>query len=393
MTTQSAPRVIEIGLLADIQRFGAADVSACFSCGNCTAICPMSSNDATFPRRMIRYGQVGMKDALLSSKELWTCYHCGLCSENCPQQADPGEYMAAARRYAIASYDRTRLARTLYTKPMLSSFITLMVAGILATVLYATHGSQSRSSLALFKFIPDQTIHWMGIAVMTVASLASLSGLVMMVRGIARTEGVHVSTLLSGRAAVIGSLRAVWTALGVESLGQRSYRIDCAADQPPEPWYQRRWLIHAATMWGFLGLFAATMLDYALALLGIKKTGAPVPIWYPVRLLGTLAGIAMVFGLTMMILNRLRQSNQAAIISKQSDWLLLILLWVVGVSGFVIELGLYLPDAPGWAYWVFVFHVSASMELLLLAPFMKFAHVFYRPVALFFHALASNVTK
>lgn len=393
MTTQSVPRVVDTGLLADIQRFGAADVSACFSCGNCTAICPMSSNDGTFPRRMIRYGQVGMKDALLSSKELWTCYHCGLCSESCPQQADPGEYMAAARRYAIASYDRTRLARTLYTRPVLASFITIVVAAFLATVLYASHGSQSTSSLALFKFIPDQTIHWMGIVVMTVASLASLAGIVMMVGGIARTEGVQVATLFGGRAAVVGALRALWVALAVESLGQRRYRIDCAADQAPEPWYRRRWLVHAATMWGFLGLFAATLLDYGLALAGIKKTGAPVPIWYPVRLLGTVAGIAMVFGLSMLILNRLRHSNQAAKISKQSDWMLLILLWIIGVSGFLIELGLYLPHAPGWGYWVFVFHVSASMELILLAPFMKFAHVIYRPVALFFHALAGNVTK
>ena len=44
-------------------------------------------------------------------------------------------------------------------------------------------------------------------------------------------------------------------------------------------------------MWGFLGLLAATALDYGLALLGIKETGTPVPIWYPVRLLGTVAGL------------------------------------------------------------------------------------------------------
>ena len=35
---------------------------------------------------------------------------------------------------------------------------------------------------------------------------------------------------------------------------------------------------------------AATGLDYGLALLGIKETGTPVPLWYPVRLLGTVAG-------------------------------------------------------------------------------------------------------
>ena len=51
------------GLYADLQRFGATDVSACFSCGTCTASCPLSwTAMATFPRRIIRYAQVGMKD-------------------------------------------------------------------------------------------------------------------------------------------------------------------------------------------------------------------------------------------------------------------------------------------------------------------------------------------
>jgi len=393
MSIETAPHRIDIDLLSDIKLFGAADISACFSCGNCTAICPMSTNDGAFPRRMIRYGQVGMKDALLSSKELWTCYHCGLCSESCPQQADPGGYMAAARRYAIASYDRTRLSRTLYTRPVFASVFTVALAFLFATIMFSGHGPQSKSSLALFTFIPDQIIHWTGIVVMILATLASVSGIVMMVGGIAGSEGVHLSTLFRGRAAIGKSLRAMWVGLGVESLGQRRYRQDCAGDQEVEPWYRRRWLIHASTMWGFLGLFAATLLDYALALLGIKKTGTLVPIWYPVRLLGTVSGLLMVFGLSMLILNRIRQANQGAKASQQSDWMLLILLWIIGISGFLLELGIYLPDAPGWGYWVFLFHVSVSMELILLTPFMKFAHVIYRPVALFFLALAANTSE
>ena len=110
--------LIDTGLLTDIKRFGAADVSACFSCGTCTATCPLVGADDTFPRRMIRYAQVGMRDKLLSSKELWSCYACGECSESCPTQAEPSEFMAAARRYAIASYDRTGLARLMYTTPL-----------------------------------------------------------------------------------------------------------------------------------------------------------------------------------------------------------------------------------------------------------------------------------
>ncbi len=382
--------LVDAGLLADVQKFGAADVSACFSCGNCTAICPLSDNDGTFPRRLIRYAQVGMKDALLGSKELWTCYYCGECSDTCPTQADPGGFMAAARRYAIASYDRTHLARTMYTSPVLGSVFAILLAAFFALFMYSSHGAQSTQSLALFGFIPEGLIHNTGVAVMVLVFLAGLSGVVMMARGISRREGLSVRDVVGSRAALTRSIRALWVALGIESLGQRRYRVDCETVQETQPWYRRRWFIHAATMWGFLGLLAATILDYGLAVVGIKATGTPVPIWYPVRLLGTVAGIALIYGTSMLIVDRLRRSNRSASDSTAADWTLLALLWVTGVTGFLIELALYLPQAPAWGYWVFLFHVSVAMELVLLAPFMKFAHAVYRPVALFFYALAGD---
>ncbi len=382
--------LVDAGLLADVQKFGAADVSACFSCGNCTAICPLSDNDGTFPRRLIRYAQVGMKDALLGSKELWTCYHCGECSDTCPTQADPGEFMAAARRYAIASYDRTRLARTMYTSPLLGSVIAVLLAAFFAVFMYASHGGQSTTSLALFGFIPEELIHNTGVAVMILVFLAGLAGVATMARGISRREGVSVRDVVGGRAAVARSARALWSALAVESLGQLRFRTDCESVQEAQPWYRRRWFIHASTMWGFLGLLAATVLDYGLAVVGIKATGTPVPIWYPVRLLGTVAGLFLLYGTTMLILDRLHRANRAAKESKASDWTLLALLWITGLTGFLIELALYLPQPPAWGYWVFLFHVSVAMELVLLAPFMKLAHAVYRPVALFFYALAGD---
>ncbi len=377
--------VVDPGLLGEIKRLGAADVSACFSCGNCTAICPLSSNDGTFPRRMIRYAQVGMKDALLSSKELWTCYHCGLCSDTCPTQADPGGFMAAARRYAIANYDRTRLAWTMYTQPALSTLIAVLLAAFFALFLYASHGPQNAASLRLFRFIPEGLIHMTGVVVMVLVVLAGLTGVVTMASRLSRRERSRAGAPRGGR-----FWKALWVALGVESLGQRRYRADCAAVQETRPWYRRRWLLHASTMWGFLGLLLATVLDYGLSLIGVKATGTPVPIYYPVRLLGTIAGLAMIYGVTMFLVDRLRRDGQAAKQSEASDWTLLLLLWITGVSGLLLELALYLPHPPAWGYWVFLFHVSVAMELVLLAPFMKFAHAVYRPVALFFLALAGE---
>jgi ferredoxin len=383
---------VDPNLLPELQRYGAFDVAACFNCGNCTAVCPLTGDDATFPRRIIRYAQVGMKEELLSSKELWTCYYCGECSETCPRQAEPGEFMAAARRYAIATYDRTRLARTMYLQPFVGTAIAVLLATMFALFMYAGHGPQDTASLALFQFIPSELIHNLGLAVMILVFLAGLAGIATMARRIARTEGVGWRTVFGGRAALRRSTRALWIALGVESLGQRRYRIDCEAVQQPVAWYRRRWLLHALTMWGFLGLLAATIADYGLDLLGIKATGTPVPLWYPVRLLGTVAGVMLVFGTTMLILSRLQRTSRSVRKSGSADWTLLTLLWLTGVSGFALEVALYLPQAPAWGYWVFLFHVAVAMELVLLAPFMKLAHVVYRPVALFFYALKPAAT-
>jgi len=382
--------IVDTELLSDLQRYGAADVSACFSCGSCTASCPLVSDDATFPRRIIRYAQVGLREQLLSSKELWTCYACGECSETCPTQAEPSEFMAAARRYAIGHYDRTGLARMMYTRPVLGTVLALALAVFFALFMYSARGPQSEASLDIFTFIPEALIHDTGIAVMIIVFAAGLLGVATMVRAVGRAEGLTLGTVVGSWSALKLSARALWLALGVETLGQRRYRRDCDADAEVKPWYLRRWFFHAATMWGFLGLLLATILDYGLALLGIKETGTPVPIWYPVRLLGTVAGILLVYGATMLIVQRYRGQERSVRHSSAADWILLVLIWVTGVTGFALEAALYLPSAPAWGYWVFLFHVAVAMELILLAPFMKLAHAVYRPLALSIQALGSS---
>ena len=127
-------------------------------------------------------------------------------------------------------------------------------------------------------------------------------------------------------------------ALGIESLGQKRYREDCHDDEPVEPLYRRRWLIHSLTLWGFLGLLLATTLNYGMDLLGIKATGTAVPIWYPVRLLGTIAGFALMYGVTWFMINRKQKVSSAAKHSSASDWTFLWMLWLIAVSAAVVAL-------------------------------------------------------
>ena len=78
----------------------------CFNCGTCAAICPLISEH--FPRRMIRYIQLGAKDRILeNAQELWRCLHCGLCTQTCPRGADPGEVILGLKRYVVADWRRS----------------------------------------------------------------------------------------------------------------------------------------------------------------------------------------------------------------------------------------------------------------------------------------------
>jgi nitrate reductase gamma subunit len=369
---------VDRDLYPELQRFGATDISACFNCGVCTAICPLSVDGASFPRQMSRYAQLGMRDKLLSSPELWSCYGCSECTEQCPTQADPASFMAAARRYAVASYDRTHLAYLLATSGLFAGVFVVALVGLLAAFMYSVRKPVDGSSLAFFDFVPSDVIHNMGIAVMAIMAVAALIGLFEMVRRVLRGPALGKAKVTVGKAA-----GAVWDAVATESLAQSRFRKDCADAAEARPWYSQRWFIHFATMWGFLGLLGATILDYGLELLGIKATGTPVPIWYPVRLLGTIAGAALIYGTTVLIVRRLRRSDRSSLHSTTSDWTFLSMLWIAGVTGFILEFALYLPSAPSWGYPMFLVHVALAMALVLLVPFGKFAHVLYRPVALF----------
>jgi len=84
-----------------IKKYIEADISACFSCGTCTAVCPLTYD--TFPRKMIRYIILGLEEELLANpKEVWMCLHCGLCTETCPRNADPGEIIHGLKKYIIS---------------------------------------------------------------------------------------------------------------------------------------------------------------------------------------------------------------------------------------------------------------------------------------------------
>ncbi len=358
----------------ELAQYGAADVKACFNCGNCTAVCSLTEEGAVFPRKFIRYAQLGMKDKLAASREMWLCYYCGDCSATCPRQAEPGEFVAAVRRYVISQYDPTTLARRLYTSNTFTVIFFAAVAAILTVILLAGYGSMPEDRLQLGTFIDVGFIHYTGQAVMIIAGIIALLSLITMVTRLNKT--LNRAAGESDDDAKPDFFTALKDAL-YEAAAQT--RFD-KCDVDPAPWYLRRRFIHMSIMWGFLGLLAATGLD-----LLFKEPFSEVPIYYPMRLLGTVAGLFVLYGTSVALINRIQQPDKYASHSLLSDWLFLGLLWGVTLTGFIVEITVYLPSASPPAYAIFLVHMVGAMTLVLSLPFTKFAHAVLRPVALFIH--------
>ncbi len=363
---------VDPGLLTELKKYGQVDVESCFNCGNCTAICPLTNDAENYPRRIIRYAQLGLKDRLIGSKDIWLCYYCGGCSTTCPRQANPGEFMTVARRFAIAQHDVTGLAGALYRSGWFNAIFTITLTIFFSLFLFSVRQPAPIGHLALFEFIPEVYIQIIGLSVMAIMIIAALVQLIKMTRDISRISNGAPHTRYN-----------TWQALRVtllEVFNQKRYRHTDCEEIPGTPWYLRKWVVHFTILYGFLGLLLATALDFLF-----KPVGSIVPLYYPMRLLGTVAGLVLMYGTSLALIRRWKKHDESTAHSHHSDWTFMILLWLVGFSGFVLEIAVYtlLPTVLG--YVTLIVHIALAMDILLLLPFSKFAHAYYRSVAIFLH--------
>ena len=129
--------------------------------------------------------------------------------------------------------------------------------------------------------------------------------------------------------------------------------------------------------WGFLGLLVSTTLRYLV----VPTNGDVVPLYDPVRLLGTVSGILLSYGTLVMIVSRVKKVDVSVQRTQFTDWVFLALLLLTGVSGFVLEASTY-GSSAGLIDYALAIHLVVVFELLIMAPFTKFAHVIYRPFAI-----------
>ncbi len=94
---------------------GAENIQACFTCGVCTASCPVSEVEPRYnPRKLIRMISWGMREELLSSELIWQCNQCYNCYAHCPQNVKFTDVVTVLRRMAAREgYANPAMAETI----------------------------------------------------------------------------------------------------------------------------------------------------------------------------------------------------------------------------------------------------------------------------------------
>ena len=365
---------VDPSFMKDLKAFGLKDANKCMHCGNCTAVCPLSTPENPFPRKLIKYAQMGLKDKILKSSEPWLCYYCGDCSDTCPRGADPGEAMMAMRRYLTSQYDWTGFARRFYTSERFEIIAVAIVGILIGLGLWIFHGSNPNMEHAHLNSVwPAPSIEIADFIMGAILSILLLSNTWRCVK-------FTMGDLLKKIPLEIYITQA--KELIIHFLTQKKFG-ECTD--------RMQWIVHLLIMTGYSTIFLLVVVFTAggIHIIGLSWEGIMFqrdviyPFFHPMRILGYYATFAILYGTTYAMIGRLRKNKAPYKNSHGTDWMFLILLQLTTLTGILIHFSRIL-DLPLTTYVLYVVHLMVAVPMLVLeVPFAKWAHLAYRPVVLY----------
>ena len=145
-----------------------------------------------------------------------------------------------------------------------------------------------------------------------------------------------------------------------------------------------RYLGHLGIMWGFILLAIGTAVEigmiYGSLILYGEKYHLPLGQFTAPKLLGHAGIVLLLIGLVIVIKERLN-ADPSKRKSTYQDWYLLLVLLAVGITGQFLEV-VRVAGYEGLSYIVYFIHLVLVFMLIGYFPYSKFAHIFYRFVAI-----------
>jgi len=359
----------------DMKHYGGETANKCFNCGNCTAICALTDQSTAFPRQYIRYIQLGLTDLMKESPDPWLCYYCGDCSETCPREAEPGEMMMAARRWLTATYDWTGIGRIMYKNERMEFFFLGLVALVVLLLfiipsnfgfsLLAASGPEALAHVNLEAFAPEHIVHIAdGIMAGLLFFFLATNALRMFIWGM-RGARIPLSAFITEFKEPV-----------IHMFTQKKWR-ECDTNA------NRHWFRHLILFTGY-----GTML--LLVVVFLTAFQEPNTQWNWTALFGYYATVTLLWATWMMMSDRKKKKDQIHKFSHLSDWMFPMLLFLTAATGILLHFFRMVDFAIG-TYVIYVIHLMIAVPMLVIeVPFGKWAHLFYRPVAIYINALRKH---
>ena len=142
------------------------------------------------------------------------------------------------------------------------------------------------------------------------------------------------------------------------------------------------WFIH-------LGLMLGYVIMLVLVMVFIEKLQSGPEIQWSVHIFGYLATVGLIAGTIYFISSRLKKNYVQYKKSHSTDWVFVILMFIIVVTG-ITQHVFHRTGLNEWANFTYVIHLMAVVPWLLRMPFSKWAHLVYRPLAMYFAAIRKD---
>lgn len=374
MAVRAFPLQSDPTLLADIRQYGKFDTSGCYQCGSCTVSCELVSESSTFPRKSIRYALLGLRAPLLQSLDPWVCHDCGDCSLICPRQAEPRVSMITLRRFLSAQYEWTGMASKLLVSQSWYLGSLCFVAALTLLLIIGYHlwyvGMAAKdfasTAFGLEHMFPMMTYYTLTVVLAPLLLLLS------------RVFHIWRLTMAGAGIGWVAYLQEAW--VYVYELFAQSLLRKC-----PE---HKRWFGHEA-------LAVGTVMMLVVKVFGLHwfQTDKLYPVYNPQRWVGYLGAALILYGIGGILVGRYRAKQEIYKETHFHDLAFPILIASTALTGLAAHIMRYAGFGLACHYAYALHIVIATPMLVIEMSFGKWAHMVYRPLALYFLAVKERAAK
>ncbi len=370
----------DLDFIREVKKAGGDTLKKCYQCATCSVVCELSPADRPFPRKEMLMAQWGQKEQLVKDPDVWLCHQCNDCTTQCPREARPGDVLAAIRTYIYKAYAVPKFMGTALASPRaLPALIGVPVMFLVALIyLFAPRTADGSfefmtSQVVDFNlFLPHSAVDGFFVIGNILIFLVAFIGFKRFWNDLQEAGGEKKVSFIS---AVIGT---------VKELAAHTKFRKCGTNAP-------RSTAHMLIMYGFLGAMITTgslvvfiFLPHYLHMIGIDIYNSffmpPLDLPNPIKILGALSGIALVVGGSMLVYRRWTNRDEVGA-NGYADYLFLYVLFANGLTGMLSWLT-RLTEIAMLAYAMYFIHIVCVYFLLWYMPYSKFAHMFYRTLAL-----------